>query len=372
MEVVSASPKSLSRRSAFALALGGLALPMRSRSAPPQAIQQAIQIIQKQIESGMLHAAAFRVQRGDQVMEQAFGKAQINSMFLLGSITKPLTAVAIMVLVDRGELRLSDPAVKYLPEFRAEARPAITIEQLLTHTSGLPDQLPNNNDLRAHHAPLSEFVKGAMNTPLLFPPGTQYHYQSMGILLAAEIVERVTKTSLPSFLQEHVFKPFNMSHTVLGLGQFRKVDMVPMQTEHAAPESGGGDVNAREWDWNSDYWRNLAAPWGGGHSTVGDMTIFLRSFLRPEGKVLREETARLMIADHTPTFEAHRGIGFMVGPTGFGSACSAQTFGHSGSTGTLAWADPKTDTSFVLLTALPKNVSGNLILRPTADLVSGA
>jgi CubicO group peptidase (beta-lactamase class C family) len=93
--------------------------------------------------------------------------------------------------------------------------------------------------------------------------------------------------------------------------------------------------------------------------------------MHPDGKALREPAARLMITDHTPKFEAHRGIGFMVGPIGLGKSCSTRTFGHSGSTGTLAWADPATDTSFVLLTALPKNVSGDLILEPVADLISG-
>ncbi len=358
----------MNRRQSFFTLLGSLAA---TRSHGSTAMQNAAQIIQKQIDNGTLHAAVLHVRRGDEVMQQAFGKAQLDSMFLLGSITKPLAvALPVMILLDRGELKLSDHAVKYLPEFNEGSRKDITIEQLLTHTSGLPDQLENNNALRAQHAPLSEFVKGAMRTPLLFAPGTQYHYQSMGILLAAEIVERVTKSPLPKFLQQHVFTPLGMSRTVLGLGQFKKSDMVPMQTEHAAPEAGGGDPKAREWDWNSDYWRNLGAPWGGAHSTAADMSAFLRSFLHPDGKVLREETARLMIQDHTPTLEAHRGIGFMVGPAGLGKGCSTRTFGHSGSTGTLAWADPATDTSFVLLTALPKNVSGDLILQPVADLLS--
>ena len=333
-------------------------------------MQTAAQIIQDQIDKGTLHNAVLHVQRGNEMTQQIFGQAQPGSMFLLGSISKPLTAAAVMVLVDRGELKLSDHAVKFLPEFNEGARKDITIEQLLTHTSGLPDQLENNNELRAKHAPLSEFVKGAVRTPLLFSPGTKYHYQSMGILLAAEIAERVTKTPLPNFLQEHVFAPLGMARSVLGLGSFEKSDMVPMQTEHAAPESGAGDPNAREWDWNSEYWRNLAAPWGGAHSSAADVSAFLRSFLHPDGKVLREETARLMIKNHTPTLEAHRGIGFMVGPTSLGKGCSARAFGHSGSTGTLAWADPATDTTFVLLTALPKNVSGRLILYPASDLVS--
>jgi CubicO group peptidase (beta-lactamase class C family) len=361
----------MNRRDTLALTLAGLGLPIRARSATFSAMQTAIQIIQTQIDNGTLHSAVLHVRRGDQVTQHVFGKAEPDSMFLLGSITKPLAvAVPVMILVDRGELKLSDPAVKYLPEFSEGARKDITIEQLLTHTSGLPDQLENNNELRARHAPLSEFVKGAARTPLLFTPGTKYHYQSMGILLAAEIVERVAKTPLPEFLQQHVLKPLGMSHSVLGLGKFKKSDLVPMQTEHAAPEAGAGDPNARDWDWNSDYWRNLGAPWGGAHSTAADVAAFLRNFLNPDGKVLRKATARLMIKDHTPTLEAHRGIGFMVGPVGLGKGCSKNTFGHSGSTGTLAWADPATDTTFVLLTALPKNVSGSLILYPVSDLVS--
>ncbi|MBK8039540.1 MAG: beta-lactamase family protein [Verrucomicrobiaceae bacterium] len=357
----------MTRRDTLALSLAALTAPAR---ASDSTMQNAFQLIQTQIDNGTLHHAVLHVQKGTEVVQKAFGKATPDSMFLLGSITKPLTAAAVIVLVDRGEVKLSDAAVKVLPEFNEGARKDITIEQLLTHTSGLPDQLEDNNALRARHAPLAEFVKGAVRTPLLFAPGTQYHYQSMGILLAAEIVERVTKTPLPQFLQEHVFTPLGMKRTVLGLGAFSKAEMVPMQTEHAAPEAGGGDPNAREWDWNSDYWRNLAAPWGGAHSTAADIATFLRSFMHPDGKVLREATARLMITDHTPNLEAHRGIGFMVGPTGLGKGCSARTFGHSGSTGTLAWADPATDTRFVLLTALPKNVSGELILYPVADVIS--
>lgn len=364
----------MNRRQSLAILTAGLSSTWRVAGASKDlAMKTAAEIIQKQVDAGVLKSAVLRVQRGDDTFQRAFGGAgNDEAMFLLGSITKPFTAVAAMVLADRGELRLADRAVKFLPEFSEGARKEITIGQLLTHTSGLPDQLEDNNALRARHAPLSEFVKGAMRTPLLFAPGTRYHYQSMGILLAAEIVERVARTTLPEFLAKEVFTPLGLTRTVLGLGKFKKSDMMPMQTEHAAPEAGGGDPTAKSWDWNSEYWRNLAAPWGGAHSTAPDLSVFLRSFMHPDGKVLRAETARLMVADHTPALEAHRGIGFMVGPEGFGKTCSVRTFGHSGSTGTLAWADPATDTTFVLLTTLPKNVSGGLILHPAADAVAEA
>jgi CubicO group peptidase (beta-lactamase class C family) len=92
--------------------------------------------------------------------------------------------------------------------------------------------------------------------------------------------------------------------------------------------------------------------------------------MHPDGKVLREETAKLMI--HRSHAEARSSSRHRLHGRArrLGKGCSASTFGHSGSTGTLAWADPATDTTFVLLTALPKNVAGQLILYPVSDLVS--
>jgi CubicO group peptidase (beta-lactamase class C family) len=334
-------------------------------------MEAAARIIQTQLDAGALESAVLEFGRGSEKFERAFGQAGTpKAMFLLGSITKPLTAVATMVLADRGELRLADRVMKFIPEFSEGDRQKVTIEHLLTHTSGLPDQLVENNALRARHAPLSEFVRATVRAPLLFAPASKYHYQSMGILLAAEIVERVTKRTLPEFLEKEVFTPLGMARTVLGLGKFEKADMVSSQTKHAAPESGGGDSKARDWDWNSDYWRRLAAPWGGAHSTAADLSVFLRSFLHPDGRVLREETARRMVQNHTEGLAARRGLGFALGPAGFGKGCSEKAFGHSGSTGTLAWADPATDTTCVILTSLPASVSRDTILHPVSDLVA--
>jgi len=343
----------------------------KSHSASPDRMQTAAQIIQKQIDAGALKSAVLHVRNGQDTFQQAFGRAKdTNAIFLLASITKTMTAAGVMVLVDRGDLRLSDKAMKFIPEFNEGARKDITIEQLLTHTSGLPDQLENNTELRSQHASLAEFVRGAIHTPLLFAPGTKYHYQSMGILLAAEIVERISKTKLPDFLAKEVFEPLGMSRTALGLGSFKLEDTIRCQTEHAAPESGAGDPQATTWDWNSIYWRNLAAPWGGAHGSAADVARFLDSFMHPTSKVLRGETAQRMIQNHTPGLEARRGIGFMIGPIGFGKGCSERSFGHSGSTGTLAWADPATDTNCVILTSLPSRISGDTILRPVSDVLS--
>lgn len=361
----------MNRRHALAPILAGICAPSSLRGAADDTLNTASRLIQKQVDAGILQAATLHVRRGGRVHQKAFGRAKTDSMFLLGSITKPLTATAVMLLVERGELKLDDPAVKYLPEFSQGARREITLRHLLNHTSGLPDQLENNDELRARHAPLADFVTGAMRTPLLFQPGTKYHYQSMGILLAAEIVERISQVRLPDFLAAEVFRPLGMKRSALGLGSFRKSEMVPMQTEHAAAEAGAGKPGTQTWDWNSDYWRNLAAPWGGAHSSAADVATFLYSFLQPVGKVLRPETATLMIQNHTRGMAASRGLGFMVGPAGFATHCSAQTFGHSGSTGTLAWADPASNLSFVLLTSLPARVSRERLLKPVSESLAG-
>jgi beta-lactamase class C len=213
-------------------------------------------------------------------------------------------------------------------------------------------------------------VAAIVRTPLLFKPGTQYSYQSMGIMLAAEMVQRVAHMPLPEFLKANVFTPLGMTRTELGLGEFKLADVMLNQTEHAAPESGAGAANAAEWNWNSAYWRNLGAPWGGGHGTAGDIAKFLRSFMHPQGKALKPETARLMIQNQTQGLDAARGIGFDLRHETFGKGCSAHTFGHSGSTGNLAWADPDKDLTCVILTSLPSGVSGPLILHPVSDVVS--
>ncbi len=336
-------------------------------------LAEVSRLIQAKVDDNTLHAASLRVETDSFVYARSFGPGiRTDAVFLLASITKPMTVAGVMLLADRGELRLNDEVVKFIPEFNEGPRRNITIKQLLTHTSGLPDQLPENSRLRQSHAPLSEFVNHAIRTPLLFEPGTRYSYQSMGILLAAEIVQRITGKSLADFLAREVFAPLGMTRSALGLGRFKLDEVVRSQTAFAAPESGSGASLARDWDWNSQYWRALGAPWGGAHGTAGDTSRFLRSFLHPDESILRAETARLMIQNHNQELSRRRGLGFDLSPETFGRNCSPQTFGHSGSTGTLAWADPKSGLSFVLLTSLPARVSRESILSPVSDLASTA
>jgi CubicO group peptidase (beta-lactamase class C family) len=324
-------------------------------------LDRAGQLLKDAAASGKVAAAAAAVRHGNSITNFAVGKAKPDTVFLLASITKPMTATAVMMLVDAGEVRLSDPVKKYIPEFRAGARERITVQQVLTHTSGLPDMLPENEELRKRHAGLDRFVAGTCRTPLLFEPGTQLKYQSMGILLGAEIVERIAKKPLRAFLRERLFAPLGMQTASLGLGGRRIADL-------AQCEVTGDD----DWNWNSPYWRDLGAPWGGAHASTGDILKLLGYFLEPTARILKPETARAMITNQNTGLKDAWGIGWAVGGPKFARKCSARTFGHSGSTGTLAWADPATGLSFVLLTTRPAAESSKAVIRPMSEAVADA
>jgi CubicO group peptidase (beta-lactamase class C family) len=304
----------------------------------------------RQVQAAVLHV----VHRGESFTRH-FGKAASDdAMFLLGSISKPINVTAVMTLFDQGKFQLQDRVKKFLPAFTGEGRDDVTIRHLLTHVSGLPDQLADNNELRKQHAPLTEFAKQAMRTRLDFAPGARYQYSSMGILLAARIAELISGSDIRMLVERTVLQPLGMKHSAQGLGRFKLEEMVVCQTEGAAPESGSGDPEAREWDWNSPYWRKLGAPWGGTHASAPDIGRFLGEFLGARGKVLKPETTRLMIKNHNPEGFTPRGLGFAVGKASGSPGCSEQTFGHSGSTGTLCWADPVSETICVVLTSLPR------------------
>jgi CubicO group peptidase (beta-lactamase class C family) len=303
----------------------------------------------KQVDTAVLH-----VVHRNESFTRHFGKAASdNAMFLLGSISKPINVTAVMTLFDQGDLQLQDRVKKFLPAFTGDGRDKVTIRHLLTHVSGLPDQLADNNELRKKHAPLTEFAQQSIRTRLDFVPGAKYQYSSMGILLAARIAELISGSDIRTLVDRTVFQPLSMKHSAQGLGRFKLEEMVRCQMDGAAPESGNGDPDAKEWDWNSSYWRKLGAPWGGTHASAPDVATFLGEFLGARGKVVKPETARLMIQNHNPKELTPRGLGFGVGKGSGSSGCSERTFGHTGSTGTLCWADPGSEAICVVLTSLP-------------------
>jgi CubicO group peptidase (beta-lactamase class C family) len=321
-------------------------------SDPTSQLAAASQVLADSVKSGQVRAATMVAHIGSHSIARAFGEADLDSSFLLGSISKPICVAALMSLFDKHAFQLTDLVQKYLPEFIGDGRERVTVQHLITHVSGLPDQLPNNAQLRKSHAPLSEFVAEALRLPLRFEPGTKYEYSSMAILLATEIAQRLSGKNFLQVVDEAVFKPLQMTRSAIGLGNLKPESTMPVQTEHAAPEAGGGDPSAKEWDWNSRYWRALGAPWGGVHASASDVAKFLDAFVNINERFLSAETAKLMIRNHNPDPIVARGLGFAVG-SAICKKCSKTAFGHTGSTGTIAWLDVERDTGCVILTSLP-------------------
>ena len=332
---------------------------LRDQGCNEAQLHEADQLIAHQVRSGRVLAAALLARRGAFEFARGYGKARIQTPFLIASPTKPITASAVMFLRDRKQLELADPAMKYLPQFKGDGREAVTIKHLLTHTSGLPDMLPENVELRAKHAPLREFVDRTCKTKLLFKPGARVSYQSMGILLAGAIVEKISGQGLPEFLTANIFGPLKMTGTSLGLGGRKIADMAQCQV--AEPS---------DWDWNSSYWRNLGAPWGGAHSTVHDLATFSEQFTADGSVPWEPATRREMRTIQTAGLNEAWGLGWLLQPGVFGKSCSPLTFGHYGSTGTVVWHDPQSHLTCVLLTTYPAAARRAGVLGQVSDLVA--
>jgi CubicO group peptidase (beta-lactamase class C family) len=303
----------------------------------------------KQILAGSL----FAEQSGTRFTANYGLAANDHASYLLGSITKPIAICALMGLYDQKAFELNDPLARYLPKFTQSEYPRVTIKHLLTHTSGLPDQVPDNHQLRSGLSPLSAFVESCERLPFRFAPGTNYEYSSMGILLACSVAEKIASMPIAELVQERVLSPLAMSDSALGIGKLSASQRMPVQTEFGAPEAGGGAVDAARWDWNSVYWRGLGAPWGGGHASASDVGKFLSAMISDQDDFLKASTKRLMLTNHNANGLESRGLGFDVDMRSSKVSCSANSFGHSGSTGTLAWVDRDMSRICVVLTTLP-------------------
>jgi CubicO group peptidase (beta-lactamase class C family) len=325
-------------------------------------LETAASLLDAEVKRGTVHSGSIIVaRRGTVVLHRAFGRLSRHnpaavtkdSVFLLASITKPVTACALMLLVERGKVSINDPVSKYLPEFTGDDRAKVRVRDLLSHTSGMPDMLPENTQLRRANVPLSSFVAGAVKTPLLYAPGTSFSYQSMGTLLAGEIVERISGMRLRDFEKKEIFDPLGMKSSALGLGSFRIEDTVEAWV---SPNADPKDT--QRFGANSLYWRDMGHPWGGMHSTTRDLAILLQTFLNGgiyDGKrVFSPATVKAMTSDQNTRLQAPWGLGWALGRSiawnFFGDLISPATFGHAGATGTVAWADPETQVICVILT----------------------
>ena len=280
-----------------------------------------------------------------------------ETVFPLSSLAKPVTALALLTLVESGDVMLDDPVSLHVPEFGKGGKEAMRVRHLLTHTSGLPDMPSNNEALRKAHSGLPSFVRAMVRADLAFAPGTRVAYSSMGTLMAGTIVERVSKQSLVDYAAERVFRPLGLTQSWLRPPE----SVYPRIAVLRLPEGR----KPASWDNNSPYWRQLGAPWGGLFATADDLARLIGHVLAlvtgaaTESPVVGPLTARLMIQNQTrgiPSLAGGNeswGLGWAI-PAGLpfrmaGDLCSPETFGHHGASGSLVWADPARDLACVVV-----------------------
>ena len=286
--------------------------------------------------------------------------------------------MAVVKLAAEGQISLAEPISTFLPRFKRAALRRTTVRHLLTHTSGFPDMLPNNTELRTEHASLDEFVSQAADVELEFRTATDCRYSSVGFLLLGAIVEVVTGQTLGAFLQEQFFEPLQMNDTWLGMSTEQADEILPTVLPSILPE---WQPDAEHWGWNSRYWRTLGAPWGGLISSAADLGRYAAMMLRrgcdSHGNQLLPESAVIAaVSDQTAPLAAqpnyvgpHRGWGFgwrREWPShgaSFGDFVSTDTIGHWGATGTMMWVDITSNRYSVILTTTPYERSQGIIQR---------
>lgn len=298
-----------------------------------------------------------------------------DTLFRIASMTKPVTAVAVMMLVDEGKLAIEDPVEKHLPEFKGQMllagrsgdtvtlkkppRP-ITLRDLLTHTSGLPSRPPEGlADLymKRNHT-LAEIIMAQSQRPLEFEPGSKWSYCNLGIDTLGRIVEVASGQSYESFVQKRIFDPLGMRDTTFYPTAAHLPRVAPLyEAKDGKLAFTPGTLIGNPGD------AKYPIPAGGLFSTAADLARLYQMFLN-RGKLdgrqyladssfaamTRVQTGELA-AGFVPGMGFGLGVGIVRQPQGVTAMLSPGTFGHGGAFGTQGWIDLKQDLFFIMLIA---------------------
>lgn len=296
-----------------------------------------------------------------------------DTLFRIASMTKPITALAVMMLVDEGKVSVDAPVEKYLPEFTGQLlvaskadgvttlkRPArpITVRDLMTHTSGLPGGFPAGvGDLYGRrHLSLAEAVLVSSQQPLDFEPGAKWAYCNAGIDALGRIVESLSGEPFEVFVERRIFKPLGMTDTFF----YPPADRLPRVAAVYDAKDGqlvepaklliGPTVGARH-----------PIPAGGLYSTGGDLARLYQAMLAGgrlgDAKIVSAESLAAMTKVQTGDLACGfvPGMGFGFGwavvrqPQDVTAMLSPGTYGHGGAFGTQGWIDPQRGYFVILL-----------------------
>jgi CubicO group peptidase (beta-lactamase class C family) len=295
-----------------------------------------------------------------------------DSLFWVASMTKPLTAVSILMLQDEGKLKVSDPVEKFIPEFAAlktpTGRPAhITIEQILTHTSGLGEgdigAIKNAHTLR-------DLIAIYLASPMQYEPGERWRYTQSGLNVAARIVEVTSGRTFDGFLSKHVLKPLGMKNTTFYPNKQQRSRLATPYLKNKQT----GTLTAASY---ARYGIKGQPPFGnaGLFSTGPDYARFCQMLLNGGtfgGKrILSPAALQQLTTVHTGELKTgflqtdeygNRGMnyGWGIGVAilkaphpGVAEMLSPGAFGHGGAWGTQAWIDPVRGLAYILMVQRP-------------------
>jgi len=258
---------------AFLLLLSIVPLPARATSSDLAAYAE--HLLAATYPADQPGASALIVKDGQVVLRKGFGMANLelgtpvspDMVFELGSITKQFTAAAILLLQERGQLQVEDEITKYLPDYPAHGQ-KITVENLLTHTSGIPSYtgLPEWMPRVREEMKLADLIAMFKDKPLEFNPGERWEYDNSGYILLGAILEKVSGKSYEQFVEEEIFQKLGMTHSRYGHAE----ELVPLRAS-GYEKNDKGFYNAR--------YLSMTQPYAAGSlmSTVDDLAIWDRA-----------------------------------------------------------------------------------------------
>lgn len=325
------------------------------------------QIAQYDLEQNNLSGSSYLVCQGGKIWKKHFGVTETggqpvddSTIFRLASMTKPVTAVATLLLVDRGQLSLADPVWRYLPEFwhihvvtedgvdHGEVKQEVTIRHLLSHTSGFGSLKPaalTKEDLASFQSSIAYFVKAGLD----FEPDSRQWYSAFAAFdVLAAIIEQITGRDYEAFLQDELFAPCGMTDTTFLPSPAQWARMIPMHAkvdgQNAVSEMPDGCVFEA-------FPAAHKAAGAGLASTLADYARFADMLLHQGEtagrRLLSEETFRLMsspqVSEAIMPGNQKWGLGVRVITDETYGALPAGSFGWSGAYGTHFWVDPADD-----------------------------
>jgi CubicO group peptidase (beta-lactamase class C family) len=333
------------------------------------ALARLDELVNRHIAEGRYPGAQIAIARhGKLALVKTYGHARLDpqrvaarddTLWLLYSNTKVITACAVWLLAERGAFRFTDRVAEHLPGFDAHGKADVTIVQLLSHRGGFPNaDVPK--EAWDDHELLRRSVCGFT---LEWTPGSRLHYHSRAAhWTAAALIEAVTKTDYRAFIREHVIAP-------LGLGEDLFVGVPDAQHERTVDmhePSADGTRPVKRVDENNADFRRAGTPGGGGYGTARAVAAFYQMMLgggRLHGvRLLSPRTIQYVtrnvtgdMVDGYMGMPMHRGLGPHVRGTtdnirGLGALASPRTFGHGGVGSSYGWADPDSGVSFAYLT----------------------